>query len=470
MGSELHLLKRFRTDAPEKIRHLIECYPNLLKTRSADDATPLHLVVAHNPQADQVALILIDRGADVNARGFGNQNKTVLQQAAWRGCARTIRLLIQHGARVDAVKSGDWTALMVACARAKSAAVKQLLDAGARTHLVNRSGETALHLSARAHCVDAVQLLVGHGADLHARTRNGRQPLHYAARAGSVECARVLAAHGANWRVREAGGMTAGVEACAMGHTAVMCLALEMDGCNVWEKDCGGLNGLHHAAVAGHLDIVRELVTTKDADIEARDARGQTALVLAVCNGQVEIAEELGRADGGFLEATTVCASAPGWLIVVALALALPSHVLVATKRTYGNMAFVSSTPITARRSTSGSAICTRVAPKAVNKMHSSTVTMSAKKENVGLGEWLYRKFMHNALWEGDENVGYEPYFKAAMTAREEEKKKVYAKMDEAKKKNNKCNSVHKTAVSECAVFPDNKSPNRHSCRSCRAH
>lgn len=55
-------------------------------------------------------------------------------------------------------------------------------------------------------------------------------------------------------------------------------------------------------------------------------------------------------------------------------------------------------------------------------------------KEKQSLMDWLHDKFMHNALWEGDEEAGYELFFKAAMDAREEAKKKAYAKQAEDSK------------------------------------
>lgn len=61
-----------------------------------------------------------------------------------------------------------------------------------------------------------------------------------------------------------------------------------------------------------------------------------------------------------------------------------------------------------------------------------TTMSMTAgseepsKKES--LGEWLYKKIMHNFA---NESYGYEPFHKEAMTAREEEAKRVY---DEAGK------------------------------------
>lgn len=58
--------------------------------------------------------------------------------------------------------------------------------------------------------------------------------------------------------------------------------------------------------------------------------------------------------------------------------------------------------------------------------MRVNVVAMVEKKEKQSLSEWVYSKIMHNALWEGDQQVGYEPFFKEAMSARDEEKKKQY--------------------------------------------
>ncbi|PXF46281.1 Ankyrin repeat domain-containing protein 16 [Gracilariopsis chorda] len=293
MQLETRFLKLCRRSSATKIRELICSVPTACTTRSADDATALHLVVAHNPQPHAVAAVLIEHGADVNARGYRNQNKTVLHEAAWRGCPKTVRLLVQHGARVNAIKSGDWTALMIACARGNINVVQELLLAGARVDLVNRNGETALHLCARAGCSQIVSALVAHHSDVRARTKNGRQPLHYAARAGHVAAAEVLISSGASLSAKEASGMTPVVEACAMGRTNFIRRILQIGESAVWETDCGGLNGLHHAALGGHSEVVWQLAVLENADINVEDARAHTALYLAVCNRHQDTANAL---------------------------------------------------------------------------------------------------------------------------------------------------------------------------------
>lgn len=99
--------------------------------------------------------------------------------------------------------------------------------------------------------------------------------------------------------------------------------------------------------------------------------------------------------------------------------------------------AFVSSLPLTSSRTpTFGTAVCVARPASLAAKRPTGVVRMSADggKEKQSLMDWLYSKFMHNALWEGDEEAGYEPFFKAAMAAREEEQRKAYAEQAEDSK------------------------------------
>lgn len=93
-------------------------------------------------------------------------------------------------------------------------------------------------------------------------------------------------------------------------------------------------------------------------------------------------------------------------------------------------MAFVTtSAAVHARRAPLGAPVCARTAPQTVR------VSMTAgTPEKQSLSEWLLGKFMHNALWEGDQEVGYEPFFKKAEFAREAEYEKLYKEEKDAGK------------------------------------
>jgi ankyrin repeat protein len=74
----------------------------------------------------------LDRGADVNRRP--NFESTPLMVAAYKGHESTVRLLLSHGADVNANIDGD-TALTVARERGHPRLVELLWQAGAKdTH------------------------------------------------------------------------------------------------------------------------------------------------------------------------------------------------------------------------------------------------------------------------------------------------------------------------------------------------
>lgn len=96
---------------------------------------------------------------------------------------------------------------------------------------------------------------------------------------------------------------------------------------------------------------------------------------------------------------------------------------------------FVPSVPTSQWKKSAFSADVCRSRNSVLNKPRAKNVpTMTSdnkapkKPEEKGLAAWVYRKMMHNALWDGDENVGYEPFFKDAMDAREAKKQEEYEK------------------------------------------
>ena len=70
-----------------------------------DNLTPLHLAVLH--KHFDVAVFLIDHGADVNAKS--SKGITPLHFAAQGGDIRMVNLLIAHKADPNAVDSKGWT-------------------------------------------------------------------------------------------------------------------------------------------------------------------------------------------------------------------------------------------------------------------------------------------------------------------------------------------------------------------------
>ncbi|GAX84017.1 hypothetical protein CEUSTIGMA_g11442.t1 [Chlamydomonas eustigma] len=91
----------------------------------------------------------------------GGSGYTPLHYAARAGRIEVVKLLLQHGAVVDALtKAGQATPLHRAAALGHTKVVEELISAGANGLLQDSDGETALHKAASAGHVDTCQLLI----------------------------------------------------------------------------------------------------------------------------------------------------------------------------------------------------------------------------------------------------------------------------------------------------------------------
>ena len=106
-------------------------------------------------------------GIDVNAT-FGRFNRTSLQQACFFGHVKTVRVLLDAGADVDAIDNNGWRALHIAAQNGHLEVVQVLLDAGADVHATNNRGLTALHTASQNGHLEVVQVLLDTGADVDA--------------------------------------------------------------------------------------------------------------------------------------------------------------------------------------------------------------------------------------------------------------------------------------------------------------
>jgi uncharacterized protein len=99
------------------------------------------MMAAINNQLE-VATVLIERGAEVNRKGW-----TPLHYAATRGHIAMMRLLLENSAYIDAESPNGTTPLMMAAYYAPPLAVKLLLEEGADPTLRNQAKATALDMA-----------------------------------------------------------------------------------------------------------------------------------------------------------------------------------------------------------------------------------------------------------------------------------------------------------------------------------
>ena len=102
----------------------------------------------HWAGSKEVAQLLIDSGADVNAGAW--DRSTPLHEAAARGRADVVRLLIANGANVNARNRIGWTPMDEAMREGRKAIVELLIANGADVNVNGSVGRTALHSAARS--------------------------------------------------------------------------------------------------------------------------------------------------------------------------------------------------------------------------------------------------------------------------------------------------------------------------------
>jgi ankyrin repeat protein len=259
--------------------------------------------------------LLVEHGAEVDARG-NRDGRTPYQAALLAGNAEIAEYLADHGAR--RVPLSPTEAFAVACvagrrdeARAMLARDPQLLDQ------LDRPARIELfHRAAGAGRAEGVRLLAELGFPLDALNHVHRTPLHDAAWGGDLAMVQLLLELGADPQIREPSyhgtpldwanhNHQPHVVAYLMGRATIF-TAVANDGvervaellradpalANARDEDGDPVVFYLHRQLR-HLDQLVALLRAHGADFEARNHRGQTLLEQARERGQVELVAAL---------------------------------------------------------------------------------------------------------------------------------------------------------------------------------
>ncbi len=142
--------------------------------------TPLHIVASIRALSSDIAALLLECGADVNAQD--PDGNTPLHLAIRMGYIDKAMFLIEHGAKVNARNNQGRTPLFLALEdfQEGSSLTEFLLSRGASLEMADNDGDTPLlagcRLSEEKVC-SVLEILIRHGANTEVRDRNGRTPL-----------------------------------------------------------------------------------------------------------------------------------------------------------------------------------------------------------------------------------------------------------------------------------------------------
>ena len=144
-GVELDVFESAATGRTERLVELIETDPSSTNAYSPDGFTPLGFAVFFGQP--EIVKTLLNAGADANLPSRESMKVTPLASAAAAKQTDIARLLIEHGANVNARAAG---------------------------------GHIPLHEASANGNVELVKLLIESGADVNAKTDDGKTPLDFA--------------------------------------------------------------------------------------------------------------------------------------------------------------------------------------------------------------------------------------------------------------------------------------------------
>jgi ankyrin repeat protein len=283
------------TRAAEK---LIASDPQLAKAQDQAGSTALHHAAGFGPLA--TVKLLLDHGADVNAV---NRRKSTPLLWALHDEAK-VRLMIERGADIHARTTEGRTALYQAAMMGNSMPVLQLLlEKGAKVDSKTLVGMTPLMAAASRANLEVMRLLIANKADVNGKNAAGATALMAAASTGSPQAVRMLLEKGADPNARTKRNESALADAATAGNEETVKLLLDR-GAEVNVQDIRGYSPLLYAAGSDAMRVgIVKMLLAKGADVNVK-ADGETARELAAKRGDTEVARLLGataedRRSGG---------------------------------------------------------------------------------------------------------------------------------------------------------------------------
>jgi len=261
------------------VKELLEQGEDVNTKTYEDELSLLHLALLNRDE--DMARLLIEHGADIEAEDIGGNRP--LHLAVALNMPEMVKLLLDLGADINAKARYGRTPIMFSASHKDLRIFEMLVERGANPFDKDYEGSTLLHYAAANRNIPLINRL---SLPINITNEKGETPLHFAAWTGDKEVVDLLLEKGAQHIPT-----TQGLYPLDYAH-----LSEQMDLVkHLLEKGAPfstqGYTILHHAAALGRKDIVDLLLPKMDINVEDPDLL--TPLHYAVWNEQIDLARYL---------------------------------------------------------------------------------------------------------------------------------------------------------------------------------
>ncbi|PGH02527.1 hypothetical protein AJ80_08838 [Polytolypa hystricis UAMH7299] len=263
-----------------------------------NDHTENRVLPARTPEDhDALLRLLIDRGADINVKNrYNTECGAVIRKAVLQGDSSMIRLLIEHGAHLEALKAHRPNVLHEAAKYNNLDIIQLLIDEGFDVNgRMAGDDRTPLHAAASAGAGRTIVFLLEVGADITARSKDGSTPLHAAMdrhdAPKSMRIARILLENGASINAKNNYGETPLMVSLSVTCPGRLVQFLLEWGADIHARDNQGGTMLH--STARDMPRLIPLLLCNGLSIDVKDDLGRTPLRAAAARPDLDVVEVL---------------------------------------------------------------------------------------------------------------------------------------------------------------------------------
>ena len=134
----------------------------------------------------------------------GDEGRTAINQAAFKGHALTVKRLLSYGAKIDIPDDFDQMPLDNTVRQGHIAVAQQLVAAGGNAHRFDRDGQGLLHKAVQSQSQEMFDYILTLGVPLNKQDKDGNTAMHIAATTGRKEMIAALVKAGANPDLKDA--------------------------------------------------------------------------------------------------------------------------------------------------------------------------------------------------------------------------------------------------------------------------